>query len=130
MINSFLYRQKLINQLPESLFYKQLSPEHCVEVVEHLCNLDEGGAGFGRQLVVVAAHDALFYRPGHSGLGVGTDLRSVGEGIYHRRVVHGGVIPLIHRKTVQEHRRLLACVSYSREKVVAAAGNDVKNKDS
>ena len=70
-------------------------------------NLDAGGAGFRQQLVVVAAHDALFYRPGHSGSGIGADLGGVGEGIHHGQVVHGGVIALIYRKAVQEHGRLL-----------------------
>ena len=70
-------------------------------------DLDTGCAGFGGQLVVVAAHDALFYRPGHSSLGVGADLGRIGEGIHHGQVVNGGVVALIHRKAVQEHGRLL-----------------------
>ena len=70
-------------------------------------DLDTGSAGFGGQLVFVAAHDALFYRPGHSGLGVGTDLGCVGKGIHHGQVVDNGVVALIHRKAVQEHGRLL-----------------------
>lgn len=84
-----------------------LSTEHGIEVVEHLGDLDTGSAGFGGQLVIVAAHDSLFHCPGHSGLGVGADLGRVGEGIHHGQVVYGSVISLIHRKAIQEHGRLL-----------------------
>ena len=84
-----------------------LSTEHGIEVVEHLGDLDTGSAGFGGQLIVVAAHDSLFHCPCHSGLGVSTDLGCVGKGIHHGQVVDGGVVALIHSKAVQEHCRLL-----------------------